>query len=64
MTLPSRSTPPAEESPALLTLRMRGQLSDHASLRRCAEESGALVSDHELLIRLQSAAEPAEEPVT
>lgn len=59
--------PPAEESPALLALRVRGQRSDHAALRRCAEESGALVSDlgdHELLIRLQSAAEPAAEPVT
>ena len=47
--------PPAEGSPALLALRVRGQRSDHAALRRCAEESGALVSDlgdHELLIRL------------
>lgn len=67
MTLPSRSTPPAEESPARLTLRVRGHRSDHASLRRCAEDSGALVSDlgdHELLIRLQPVPEPAAEPVT
>jgi signal transduction histidine kinase len=63
--------PPAEGSPALLVLCVRGQQPDHAALRRCAEESGALVSDlgdHEFLIRLQSAADPAEEsaaaPVT
>ncbi len=57
--------PPAEGSPALLALRVRGQRSDHAALCRCAEESGALVSDlgdHELLIRLQPATEPATEP--
>jgi len=57
--------PPGEESPALLVLRVRGQQPDHAALRRCAAESGALVSDlgdHELLIRLQPAAEPAGEP--
>jgi len=56
--------PPGEGSPALLVLHVRGQQPDHAALRRCAEESGALVSDrgdHELLIRLQPATEPAEE---
>jgi hypothetical protein len=59
--------PPAEGSPALLVLRVCGQRSDHAALRQCTEESGALVSDlgdHELLIRLQPATEPATEPAT
>jgi hypothetical protein len=58
--------PPGEGSPALLVLHVRGQQPDHADLRRCAEESGALVSDlgdDELLIRLQSATESAAAPV-
>ena len=57
--------PPADGSPALLVLHVRGQQPDHAALRRSAEESGALVSDlddHELLIRLQPAAESAAVP--
>ncbi len=47
--------PPAEGSPALLVLHVRGQ-PDTAALRRRADEFGALVSDlgdDELLIRLQ-----------
>jgi hypothetical protein len=49
--------PGTEGHPALLILRARSARSDHASLRRAAAASGALVSDlgdHELLIRLQS----------
>jgi signal transduction histidine kinase len=56
--------PPGGGSPALLVLHVRGQRPDHAALRQCAEESGALASDlgdHELLIRLQPATEPAGE---
>ncbi len=58
--------PPGEGSPALLVLHVHGQQPDHAALRRCAEESSALVSDlgdHEGLIRLQPVTEPAAAPV-
>jgi hypothetical protein len=55
--------PPAEGSPALLILRVRGQPGT-AALRRRADELGALVSDlgdDELLIRLQPGEQVGEQ---
>lgn len=57
--------PAAEGHPALLLLRVRSVRSGHATLRRSADDRGALVSDlggNELLLRLQP--EPERAAVT
>jgi signal transduction histidine kinase len=49
--------PPAQGHPAILILHVRTRPgSDHAALRQCARQCGAVLSDlddHELLVRLQ-----------
>jgi signal transduction histidine kinase len=57
-----RIHPAGEGHPALLLLRVRGIRPDSAAIRRSAAERGAVVSDlgdHELLLQLQPAPEPA-----